>query len=166
MDMDMEERIRVLEDRESIKELMATYCFMVDDDKCAELVNDHFTEDARCDFRFRPEGLPPLIADLEEKAPPAFISNGREEVVNFFRNFVGLMLKDMSHTTHNHRIVVDGDRASGDCYFELTARDANTSAPMTGAGRYFDEFERVDGEWRFSQRKADIFYIAPLSPGW
>jgi hypothetical protein len=164
--MDMEERIQTLEDRERIKELMATYCFLVDDDKCAELVNDHFTHDAHCDFRFRPEGLPPLIADLQEEAPPAFISNGREEVVNFFRNFVGLLLKDMSHTTHNHRITVDGDRASGDCYFELTARDANTSVPMTGAGRYFDEFERVDGEWRFSQRKADVFYIAPLNPGW
>jgi hypothetical protein len=63
-------------------------------------------------------------------------------------------------------MVVDGDRASADCYFELTARDANSSAPVTGAGRYFDEFERVDGEWRFSQRKADIFYIAPLNPGW
>jgi hypothetical protein len=37
---------------------------------------------------------------------------------------------------------------------------------MTGAGRYFDKFERVDGEWRFSQRKADVFYIVPLSPGW
>jgi len=164
--MDIEQRIQVLEDRETIKELMATYCFLVDDDECAELVNDHFTHDAHCDFRFRPDGLPPLIANAQQEALPPFISNGREEVVNFFRNFVGLLLKDMSHTTHNHRIVVDGDRASGDCYFELTARDANTSVPMTGAGRYFDEFERVDGEWRFSQRKADIFYIVPLSPGW
>ncbi len=164
--MELKERIQVLEDRESIKELMATYCFLVDDDKCAELVNEHFTQDARCDFRFRPDGLPPLIADVQEDALPPFISNGHEEIENFFRNFVGLLLKDMSHTAHNHRISVDGDRASADSYFELTARDANTSVPMTGAGRYFDEFERVDGEWRFSQRKADIFYIVPLSPGW
>ncbi len=152
--MDIEERIQVLEDREMLKELMATYCFLVDDDKCAELVNDHFTNDVRCDFRFRLGGLPP------------FISNGQEEVLAFFQNFVSLMLKDMSHTTHNHRIVVDVDHASGECYFELTARDANSSAPVTGAGRYFDEFERVGDEWRFSQRKADIFYIAPLSSGW
>ncbi len=80
------------------------------------------------------EGLPPLVADLQEEALPAFISNGREEVVHFFRNFVGLMLEDMSHTTHNHGICVDGDRASGDCDFELTARDASPSAPMTDAG--------------------------------
>lgn len=164
--MDLEQRIQVLEDREKIKELTATYCFLVDDDKCAELVDEHFTDDIHCDFRFRPDGLPPLIAEVQEGELPPFISNGREEVVGFFRNFVGLLLKDMSHTTHNHRIVVDGDRASGDCYFELTARDARTSAPMTGAGRYVDEFERVAGEWRFRQRKADVFYIVPLSPGW
>jgi len=110
--------------------------------------------------------LPPLLANVQEEALPAFISNGREEALSFFRNFVGLLLKDMSHTTHNHRIVVDGDHASGDCYFELTAREANPSVPMVGAGRYFDEFQRVDGERRTRQRKADIFCIAPLSPGW
>jgi hypothetical protein len=152
--MDIEKRIQILEDREMIKELRATYCFLVDDAEYAELVNNHFTSDARCDFRFRLGGLPP------------FISNGQEEVLAFFQTFVASMLKDMSHTTHNHRIVFDGDRASGDCYFELTARDANTSVPVTGAGRYFDEFERVGGKWRFSQRNADIFYIAPLNPGW
>ena len=80
--MELKERIQVLEDRESIKELMATYCFLVDDDKCAELVNEHFTQDARCDFRFRPDGLPPLIADVQEDALPPFISNGHEEIEN------------------------------------------------------------------------------------
>jgi hypothetical protein len=152
--MSIEERIQVLEDREMLKELMATYCFLVDDEKFAELVNEHFTSDAQCDFRFRLGELPP------------FVSNGQKEVLAFFRDFVSIMLKDMSHTTHNHRIAVDGDRASADSYFELTARDKNSSGPVTGAGRYFDEFERVDGKWRFSQRKADIFYIVPLDPGW
>ncbi len=164
--MDIDKRIQVLEDREMIRELRATYCFLVDDGKYAELVSDHFTRDAHCDFRFRLGGLPPIFpTDQKEELPP-FISNGQEEVVKFFQGFVTLLLKDMSHTTHNDRIAVDGDRASGDCYFELTARDANSSEAMVGAGRYFDEFERVDDEWRFSQRKADIFYIVPLTPGW
>ena len=152
--MNIEERIQILEDREMLKELRATYCFLVDDDRYTELVNKHFTSDARCDFRFRSAGLDP------------FISNGHDEVLNFFQNFVGVILKDMSHTTHNHRIVVDGDHASGDCYFELTARDGNSSGPVVGTGRYFDKFERVDDAWRFSERKADILYLAPLSPGW
>jgi hypothetical protein len=39
-----------------LKELRATYCFLVDDEKFTELVNDHFTRDARCDFRFRSGG--------------------------------------------------------------------------------------------------------------
>jgi hypothetical protein len=130
--MNIEECIRILEDREMLRELRATYCFLVDDDRYTELVRNHFTSDARCDLGFRSAGLDP------------FISNGHDEILNFFQNFVGIILKDMSHTTHNHRIVVDGDHASGDCYFELTTRDGNGSSPVVGTGRYFDEFERVD----------------------
>ncbi|MBT4162428.1 MAG: nuclear transport factor 2 family protein [Gammaproteobacteria bacterium] len=152
--MDLERRIALLEDREKIKELRATYCFMVDDDQYAELVNNHFTTHAGCDFRIR-------LGDMEP-----MISEGSVQVLAFFQDVVASLLKDMTHTTHNHRITVDGDTASGDCYFELTAREPNSSTPMVGAGRYFDEFQRVGDNWRFSQRNADIFYIVPLEQGW
>ena len=152
--MDLEQRIQLLEDREKIKELRATYCFLVDDDQYAELVNDHFTLDAGCDFRSRMAGFDPMV------------SKGREQVLSFFQETVANLLKDMTHTTHNNRITIDGDRASGDCYFELTAREANSSSPMVGAGRYKDEYQRVGGIWQFSQRNADIFHIVPLNQGW
>ena len=152
--MDLQNRIRRLEDREMLKELRATYCFLVDDGQFAELVERYFTHDACCDFRMRLGNTDPLI------------SKGREEILAFFRNVVAGTLKDMSHTTHNHRIVVEGDRASGDCYFELTARDADSSVPMIGAGRYLDEYQRDGDKWLFSQRNADIFYIVALNQGW
>ena len=94
------------------------------------------------------------------------VSKGREQVLSFFQETVANLLKDMTHTTHNNRITIDGDRASGDCYFELTAREANSSIPMVGAGRYKDEYQRVGGIWQFSQRNADIFHIVPLNQGW
>lgn len=152
--MDLEKRVQDLEDREKIKELRATYCFLVDDDQYPELVNEYFTSDAGCDFRYRSGGGDPLI------------SQGSEKILGFFRKVVATTLKNMSHTTHNHRIAIEGDRASGDCYFELTAQDANSSVPMVGAGRYIDRYERVNGKWQFSQRNADIFYIVPLEQGW
>lgn len=152
--MDLEQRIQNIEDREQIKELRATYCFLVDDDRYDELVSEYFTIDAGCDFRNRLADGNPLI------------SQGRVQILTFFQDVVAKTLKNMSHTTHNHRIAIDGDYASGDCYFELTARDANSSTPMVGAGRYEDKYQKVADKWQFSQRNADIFYITALSEGW
>lgn len=152
--MDLAQRIQILEDREQIRELGATYCFLVDGGHYEKLVHDYFTRDAECDFRIRLGNPDPMI------------SKGRQQVLGFFREIVASTLKDMSHTVHNHRIAIEGDQASGDCYFELTARDANTSMPMIGAGRYQDLYQRVEDRWRFSQRNADILYIVPLNEGW
>lgn len=154
MDDAIERRLQLLEDRERIRELTATYCFLVDDGRYDELADRHFTDDATCDFRTRSGDLEP------------FVSKRREEVRAFFKDVVANMLRGMSHTVHNHRIVVEGDRASGECYFELTAHDASSGAPVVGAGRYIDRYRRVGDEWRFEQRNADIFHLAPLAEGW
>jgi hypothetical protein len=147
-------RIRALEDREHIRELAATYCFLVDDGRFDELVDRCFTEDACCDFRGADGGMPPSV------------SRGRAELRNFFAVVVPAALRDMAHTTHNHRITLDGDRAAGDCYFELTAIDSASGQAVVGAGRYLDRYRRSGGEWRFEARNAHIFFIAPLKDGW
>ena len=154
MDDSMERRIRGLEDREMIRELTATYCFMVDDGRYDELVDLHFTDDATCDFRTRTGNLGP------------FVAQGAEEVRTFFKVTVANMLRDMSHTVHNHRITVEGELASGECYFELTAVDTASGAQIVGAGRYIDRYRSVEDRWRFEQRNADIFHLVPLAQGW
>ena len=152
----VERRIRALEDRDAIRELRAAYCFLVDDGRYDELADTCFTEDAVCDFRgARPEGgLGP------------FLSHGREEVRAFMKGVVGVLLSDMLHTTHNHRITLNGDAASGACYFELTATDRAGGGALVGAGRYVDRYRRVDDAWQFAERKAEIAFIAPLDRGW
>jgi len=142
MDEGLERRLRALEDREQIRELRASYCFLVDDGRWDELVDTCFTDDARCDFRSARGDLGP------------FVATGREEVHAFFAQVVASLLHDMSHTVHNHRIRLDGDRAAGDCYFEVTAKDP--------ASRY----RRVAGAWRFEERVALIVHMAPLAEGW
>lgn len=151
---DWESRIRVLEDRERIRELRATYCFLVDDGRFDELVDLCFTEDATCDFRAVDGSIPSVVAQ------------GREEVRQFYVRTVGGALRNMCHTIHNHRIAVTGDQAAGDCYFELTATDVASGEDLMGAGRYVDRYRRLNGAWRFEKRRAEIFYIAPLCRGW
>lgn len=150
----LDERLQLLEDRRQIEELRATYCFLVDDGRFEELANDCFTEDAGCDFRAVRGGTLSLVA------------KGHDEVRAFFTEIVPAALRDMCHMTHNHRIAIDGDRASGDCYFEVTGRDPATGEAIVGAGRYVDRYRRVGERWRFEQRNAEIFYMSPLAEGW
>jgi hypothetical protein len=149
-----EDRLRALEDREAIRELQATYCYLVDDGRFDELVEHHFAEDARCDFRLIGSGLDPILAE------------GREPVRAFFTQGVAALLRDMSHTTHNHRLSIEGDRASGESYFELTAIDATTGEAVVGGGRYIDRYRRQAGAWTFEERRAEIRHMSPLREGW
>ncbi len=154
MKADAEQRLQILEDRELIKELRATYCFMVDDGQMEELVETCFTDDAVCDFK-SPDGT-----------MQPFLSRGRAEIRNFYVVLVPSVLRNMSHTVHNHRITVNGDSASGDCYFELTATDVSNGKDVVAAGRYVDRYRRVGGRWRFEYRKAEIFFLNYLAEGW
>jgi len=154
MDDAITHRLQALEDRESIRELQATYCFLVDDRHFDELVDEWFTEDACCDFR-----------DTKGKVGP-FVSAGREEIRVFFTNVVGTLLDDMCHTVHNERITVDGDTGCADLYFELTAIHPGNGDGVVGTGRYVDRYRRVNGRWRFAERNAHILYMAPLGEGW
>lgn len=152
---DVSRRLRAIEDRQAIEELRATYCFLVDDGRLAELVDEHFTEDAVCDFR--------TVRGAEKLA---FLSRGRDEVRAFFTQAVPAVLADMCHMTHDHRIAIDGDHASGDCTFEVTGRDPTSDEPIVGAGRYVDRYRRVEGRWRFAARTAEIYYMSPMGAGW
>ncbi len=126
----------------------------MDDGRYDELVDRCFTDDACCDFRAADGSVGPLV------------SRGREEVRNFFTQVVAALLRNMSHTVHNHRIVVEGDSASGDCYFEMTATDVSSGADVVGAGRYVDRYRRVADAWRFAERRAELSYVTLLTDGW
>jgi hypothetical protein len=154
MPEDLEARLRALEDREAIRELRATYCFLVDDGRFDELADGWFTDDARCEFRAADGSIEPMLAQ------------GREAVRALFSQGVALLLRNMSHTVQNHRISIQDDRASGDCYFELTATDATNGEDVVGAGRYIDRYRREGDRWRCAERRADLFFIAPRAEGW
>jgi ketosteroid isomerase-like protein len=154
VDKTVTDRVQRLEDLEAIRELQATYCYLVDDGRFEELAERWFTEDARCDFHDVAATIPPVV------------SSGRSEILAFYSGVVAVLLADMCHTVHNQRIVIDGNVARGECYFELTARHPATSDAVVGAGRYIDRYRRVDGNWRCCERIAQILHMAPLAEGW
>jgi ketosteroid isomerase-like protein len=79
---------------------------------------------------------------------------GSEAVTEMYRQSVHFAEKmpDTLLFTSNLQIAVDGDHASGKAYFmALHVTPEGMLAPVV-AGRYHDEFRRIDGTWWFHHR--------------
>jgi hypothetical protein len=154
----LEARIKRLEDIEDIKKLRAAFCYAMDSGDW-EGVTSLFTEDG--------------IADMGTYGR----CSGRAKIAEFAREILPSSLSFMVHMCHNPIIEVEGDEASGLWYFDLPAtytpvREAvgvigpPTSRAMWIAGRFEDEYVRVDGEWKFKTFVAKIYYETPFDEGW
>jgi hypothetical protein len=65
----------------------------------------------------------------------------------------------LRHCTSTHQIdLSDESTATGRCYFFVL-----TSVGLDHWGRYLDEYRVVDGEWRFSRRRALTDALSPQS---
>ncbi|MBM3659401.1 MAG: nuclear transport factor 2 family protein [Actinobacteria bacterium] len=67
------------------------------------------------------------------------------------------------HVTTNLMVDVDGDVANSRCYFTVFQQTDVLALQPIIAGRYFDRFERVDGDWRFADRLIHSDLIGDLS---
>ncbi|HEX4777116.1 MAG TPA: nuclear transport factor 2 family protein [Acidimicrobiia bacterium] len=69
------------------------------------------------------------------------------------------------HVTTN--VTVDVDEAAGTArsrsYFSVLQQAPGGPLQVIVAGRYFDEFERVDGDWRFTDRLIHSDLVGDLS---
>ena len=107
------------------------------------------------------EGAPSIHKGDGLQAAVSVVIRGREDLIEFYRTTWPLEVKAFFT---NHIIEIDGDRATGTCSLENRAtRDGES---LIGAGRLYDEYERVDDEWKFAKRRVEMFYFAPLSEGW
>jgi len=130
--------------KDEIRELVVRYGLGVDGKDPAEL-RSIFTEDinfhaANGEFEFR----------------------GVDALVDFFLNQVAEVDRNSLHVTHGHIIDLDPndpDSASGVLFghAELIPRDPEEGSKLA-ALRYDDEYRRVDGRWRFSERCLSFFY--------
>ncbi|WP_404478609.1 nuclear transport factor 2 family protein [Novosphingobium sp. BL-52-GroH] len=138
--MDLEERIKRLEDRAALNDLVVGYFLAADGDDL-EGVRSSFTDTAT----FSASGV---LAGAGRDAIVAFIKASREQM--------GLTI----HTPHYAQLAFDGpDQARGLVGAHLELVLGGTA--VCGAVRYVDEYHRVGEDWRIHSRDMRTIYIAP-----
>jgi uncharacterized protein (TIGR02246 family) len=133
----LEQRVRELEDRVELTELVHAYN-LATDDRDWEAFTELFAPDAR---------LGPY--------------RGRDEVVRVLRE----MREEHGrtrHIAHGHVVEFTGpDEASG-TVMATSELDMHGTAHAV-ALRYLDRYVRVDGRWRFVRRKVLFLYVIPVA---
>ena len=141
----LEARIRRLEDIESLKTLKHRY---------AEY----------CDNDYNPDQLAPLFTrDAIWDGGPMGCVAGRDAIHAFFTAASTAMPFAVHHYT-NAVIAVDGDRATGSWLLWQPCVHGSGAA-LWIAGRYQDEYQREDGEWKFAKVTFRPNVISPYELG-
>ena len=143
--LSLEQRIRRLEDRTEIGELIARYGLAMDD-RDMEVMPDLFTADV-------------VIRSMDGIMNTA----GREAAVRMFRERFKV-LGPSNHFSHD-RIVTfdehDADLAHG---LVLSHAEMNRKGmAMLAAMRYRDIYHRDAGRWRFRERELTFMYYVPAA---
>ena len=138
----LENRVRKLEDRAELHDLVATYFQATDDDDYARL-SDCFTRDAT----FAASGYPD--------------SAGRAAITEFLK----MARSGMGQTVHTpnyvHLDFEGADMATGTvaAHLELGIGEATYFAAV----RYLDRYRRDEGQWRIARREMRAIHVGPWS---
>lgn len=138
---DIETRIRRLEDRFAIADLVVTYATLLDDRQWTR-VGALFTRDGVF-------------------ASPNSTTVGREAIVANFEVKLARYTWTL-HDPHGHAVeFVDDDHARGTVigYSEL----GNAEMSLCTSIRYLDDYRREDGRWRFERRNVLTLYGLTLA---
>jgi ketosteroid isomerase-like protein len=135
-------RVRQLEDREQIRDLVARYNWVMDD-RDLPGIRDLFSEDVRV-----------------SSSDGALESQGRDAVVKMFQGRFEVLGPSL-HWAHDHRVWLDDeDPDAGRGLVSLHAEMTRFGVAAISAIRYEDGYRRgEDGRWRFSSRRLSFFYF-------
>ncbi|WP_233832770.1 nuclear transport factor 2 family protein [Paraburkholderia sp. ZP32-5] len=122
------------DDKDSIRELLARYCFLLDDYRLSEFAA-LFAADGTWSSRNGTATGPRAIEQLLTSLVPVPGPGTRRR-----------------HLTTNILIDLRGDTATVRSYF-MVVRDSANGPAIAVAGRYEDEVVRVDGQWFFQSRR-------------
>src|ERR1700760_656685 len=126
-----------LDEKDAIRELMAEYCFRLDNDRFAEMAA-LFTTDGTWDTAFGKgtgqDGIEALVRRLRG-------TRARARVIHHVTNIV---------------IKLDGSTAK--CFSNwVTVQNSEQGPKIGSAGSYADDLVKQDGRWLFRYRKIDRF---------
>jgi uncharacterized protein (TIGR02246 family) len=126
-----------LEEKDAIREVMAEYCFRLDNDRFADMAA-LFTEDGTWDTFFGK-------------------GTGRDGVEAFVRGLRGSAVRPRAiHHVTNIVIKLDGTTAKAFSNW-MTVQNSEQGPKIGSAGSYTDDLVKQDGRWLFRYRKIDRF---------
>jgi 3-phenylpropionate/cinnamic acid dioxygenase small subunit len=130
-----------VEDKDAIRELLAEYCFRLDDGHFAEM-SALFTEDGTWDTAFGKAVGRAAIAEL----------------AGSLRERAGATRPRAVHLVTNIVIALDGERAQARSNWMVMQNSAE--GPKIGSGgAYLDEFAKEGEGWLFRYRRIDRFIV-------
>jgi uncharacterized protein (TIGR02246 family) len=132
--MDIEERMRRLEDLAEIQQLCVDYGRFVDRGEFASYA-ELFCEDGEL-----------VIGD----APP---TKGRETIRLSMEQSLGGRIGQSAHQIGVPSVEIDGDRATGEVQWTVVAPNPDGGLTPMALGHHVDELAREDGRWRFRRRQ-------------
>jgi uncharacterized protein (TIGR02246 family) len=141
-DATVTERLRVIEDKLALNELVARYCAALDD--CdMEALADLFTEDAS-------------FGSTTGKG-----ASGRDTLLGFIESRAAS--EDWSfHYPHTHMVELVSDTEARGVVTMHAEMGVDGGRCIQSAMRYNDEYLKVDGKWRFHKRLIQYWYCMDL----
>lgn len=137
----LEARMRSLEDRVEIGELIVRYALLVDDAQWTELA-ELFTEDAvLASASFRVVGRAAIIDSIKAQHEPYTAT---------------------WHDPHGRVVELDDESHARGTVISR-AELARADVTMTASIRYHDDYRREDGRWRFAARLMLSMYAMPVT---
>jgi uncharacterized protein (TIGR02246 family) len=132
--MDIEERVRRLEDLAEIQQLCVDYGRLIDRGEFAAYA-ELFCEDGELVVGGTPQ------------------AKGREAIRSSMEQSLGSRIGQSAHQIGAPSVKLDGDRATGEVQWTVLA--PNPAGGMTPAamGHHVDELAREGGRWRFRRRE-------------
>jgi uncharacterized protein (TIGR02246 family) len=131
-----------VEDKEAIREVLAEYCFRLDDGRFAEMAA-LFTEDGTWDTAFGKATGRTAIAELASS----------------LRMRTEQARPRAAHLVTNIAIALDGESARVRSNW-IVMQNSPQGPRIGSGGAYLDEMVRADGRWLFRYRKIDRFIAA------
>lgn len=143
--VELEARLRRLENIEALRSLRNAYHACINDGRYDEIA-DLFVDDGRVVLGY--------LATYEGRASIDRGFRGMGERERFFiKQFI-----------HSHEVRVEGDSGTGVSYLE--ARYGRYGVSWLVSGRYDDAYVRKGGRWLFKSMIAELYYTVPMGVGW
>lgn len=138
----LEQRLAQLEARHAIRELVARYCFAVDE-RDLDGIRQCFTQDG-------------IMRSLDG----VMNARGRDAVIEQFHGRFAV-LGPSNHYTHDHVLEFDAaDAGSATGTLNTHAELLRNGEFLVASLRYHDRYRLEDRRWRFAERVLSFFYYA------